>query len=263
MDPTSADTLVQFECNEAVAYLTLNRQDAGNAFDVALARALHKQVMRAADDPLVRCVVLRGQGRMFCVGGDLRAMQASGEALPQLLGDILTYLHPAIAALTEMGKPVITAVHGPAAGAGLGLAAAGDIVLATPDAHFTMAYARIGLSPDGGATWLLPRLIGIRLTQELALTNRRLTAHEAATIGLVTRVIDTADFAQEVAATAATLARSATGAIARTKRLLLASPTTGLRDQLDAELADIVAQAGAAESRAGLEAYFGRREPVF
>ena len=116
-------------------------------------------------------------------------------------------LHPAILRLARMAKPVVAAVQGPAAGAGIGLATVGDIVLADPAAHFTLAYSRIGLSPDGGATWLLPRLIGRRRAQELALTNRRLSAVEAAQMGLITGVVAEGSLDREVATIAAALAR--------------------------------------------------------
>ena len=254
---------VLFERTGAVAWLTLNRPDAGNAIDVALARCLLDRVTAVEADPAIRCVVVRGHGRMFCAGGDVKALSAAGDALPDLLREILSFLHPAIAHLARMEKPVVTAVHGPAAGAGLGLAAVGDIALAEPDAHFTAAYSRIGLTPDGGATWLLPRLIGLRRAQEIALTNRRVAAEEAAAIGLLTRVVAKGALGQEVAALAESLAGSATGALGRTKRLLLASDAAALETQLDAERDHIAAQGGTAEVRAGIGAFVGRRQADF
>lgn len=247
----------------AVAYLTLNRPDVGNAIDVPLARCLLETAIAVEADATVRCVVLRGNGRIFCAGGDVKGLHAAGEALPGLLRDILAYLHPAIARLARMDKLLITAIHGPAAGAGVGLAAVGDIALAEPGAHFTMAYSRIGLTPDGGATWLLPRLVGLRRAQELALTNRRVAAEEAAAMGLITRVVADGTLTAEVEALANSLANSAVGALGRTKRLLLASTDASLEGQLAAETETIAEQAAAAESRTGISAFAERRQPDF
>lgn len=254
---------VLFDRQGAIGYITLNRPDAGNAIDVALARCLLDAVIAAEADPAVRCVVLRGGGRMFCAGGDVKCLVAAGDTLPDLLREILTSLHPAIARLAMMEKPVVTAIHGPAAGAGVGLAAVGDVALAERDAHFTMAYSRIGLTPDGGTTWLLPRLVGLRRAQELALTNHRLSADDAAAIGLITRVVAKGKLAQETDALAELLARSAVGALGRTKRLLLASDAATFAAQLDSERDTIADQGGTAESRTGLAAFAERREPDF
>jgi 2-(1,2-epoxy-1,2-dihydrophenyl)acetyl-CoA isomerase len=193
----------------------------------------------------------------------VKRLHAAGDALPGLLRDILVSLHPAISCLATMGKPVVTAIHGPAAGAGVGLAAVGDIALAEPDAHFTVAYSRIGLTPDGGATWLLPRLIGLRRTQELALTNRRVSAEEAAAMGLITRVVARGTLEREVDALAEALAQGPVGALGRTRRLLLASGQADLDAQLESERENITEQGGTAESRTGIAAFIERREPDF
>lgn len=247
----------------AVGSVTLNRPDAGNAIDLPLARALLEATADLAADPKVRCLVLRANGRMFCAGGDVRGLHAAGEALPEFLSEILAALHPAILRLATMDKPLVTAIQGPAAGAGVALAAVGDIVLSEPDAHFTMAYSRIGLTPDGGATWLLTRLVGLRRAQELALANRRLSAAEAAAMGLITRVVSKGALAAEADAVAETLTKSAVGALGATKRLLLASGGATLEDQLAAEARTITAQAAARESREGIAAFLERREPDF
>lgn len=254
---------VQLERKGAVAFITLNRPDAGNAFNVPLARALLAAVKGVEGDAAVRCVVVRANGRMFCAGGDVKAFHAAGDMLPVLLREILSYLHPAIAGLAMMEKPVITAIQGPAAGAGIGLAAVGDIALAEAKAHFTMAYSRIGLTPDGGATWLLPRLIGLRRTQELTLTNRRFSAQDAATMGLITRVVASGSLAHEVLALADELADGATGALGKSKRLLLTGASTGLEMQLDAECEQIAEQAATSERAVWLAAFAERRKPDF
>jgi 2-(1,2-epoxy-1,2-dihydrophenyl)acetyl-CoA isomerase len=254
---------VLLERRGAVATLTLNRPEKGNAIDVPMARALLEAAIACDIDAEIRCVVIRSRGRMFCAGGNVADLHAKGEALPELLQEITAYLHAAISRFARMQKPVISAIHGAAAGAGVGLAAIADIALAEPSAHFTLAYSRIGLSPDAGATWLLPRLIGLRRAQELALTNRRVSAEEAATIGLITRVVAEGQLELEVEALSDTLVQAATGALGRTKRLLLDGATTGIEGQLEAESAAIAAQGATAESRAGIEAFVERRPPAF
>lgn len=254
---------VLIDRRDAVAWLTLNRPEAGNAIDAALARRLRELVEDVADDTAVRCVVLQGGGRLFCAGGDVSALHAAGAERPRLLRTILTDLHPAIAHLARMEKPVITAINGPAAGAGLVLAAVGDMALAAPEAHFTMAYSRIGLSPDAGTSWLLPRLIGLRRTQELALTNRRVSAPEAESMGLVTRVLPKGELEAAVVALAHELVDGATAALGATKRLLLASGSASLDEALDAEREQIVAQGGSSESAEGFAALVERRTPAF
>lgn len=254
---------VLLERQGSIAYLTLNRPAVGNAIDVPLARALLEATVVAEMDNQVRCVVVRGNGRMFCAGGDVNRLHAAGDTLPVLLKEILSYLHPAITRLARMNKPVITAIHGPSAGAGVGLAAVGDIALAEPAAHFTMAYSRIGLSPDGGATWLLPRLVGLRRAQELSLTNRQVPADEAAAMGLITRVVAERTLAHEVDALAEELASSAVGALGRTKRLLLTGADATLAEQLEAESENIAQQGMTVEGRMGIAAFVEHRRLNF
>ena len=190
----------------AVAHLTLNRPSSGNAIDVPLARALMEASIQLDEDDGVRCVVITGAGRMFCAGGDIASFAAAGDNFAALTKEITSYLHVAVARFARMLKPLVTVVNGPAAGAGLPLAALGDIAIAARSAHFTLAYSAIGLTPDGGATYLLPRLVGMRRAQELALLNKRLNADEAAAIGLITRVVDDAALAAEANAIAQQLA---------------------------------------------------------
>ncbi|HEX7784478.1 MAG TPA: enoyl-CoA hydratase-related protein [Sphingobium sp.] len=258
-----AESPVLLERRGAIAHLTLNSPERGNTIDVAMARALLDAAITCDDDPAIRCVIIRGKGLMFCAGGDVAALHAAGDALPDLLAQITDHLHAAILRLAKLEKPVITAIHGATAGAGVALAAIGDIAIAEPAAHFTLAYARIGLSPDGGATWLLPRLIGLRRTQELAMTNRRISAEEAALIGLVTKIVPQGELASEVETLAQNLAHAAVGALGRTKRLLLDGAETSFDDQLDAESRSIVAQGASIESRQGIKAFAERRQPVF
>jgi 2-(1,2-epoxy-1,2-dihydrophenyl)acetyl-CoA isomerase len=162
-----------------------------------------------------------------------------------------------------MRKPLVTAINGPAAGAGISLAILGDLALAAKSANFTVAYTAIGLTPDGGLTWLLPRLIGLRRTQELMLTNRRVTSDEAATLGLVTRVVIDNELATEVQATASNLALSATKALGETRRLLLGSFQSAFEAQMERESRTIANAACTQNGREGIRAFIAKRKPDF
>ncbi len=256
-------TPVLIERRGSVALVTLNRPDAGNAIDVPLARALMEAAIECDEDDGVRCVLLTGSGRLFCAGGDLAAFEQAGARAPALIKEITAYLHLAIARLAHMGKPLVTAVNGPAAGAGLSLAILGDLALAAPAAHFTVAYTAVGLTPDGGATWMLPRLVGLRRAQELVLTNRRVPAAEAAAIGLVTRVAEEGRLMDEALATAATLAAGATGALGEARQLLLASLESALEAHMDRESRTIAAATRTAHGREGIRAFLAKQKPDF
>ncbi|GAW41151.1 1,2-epoxyphenylacetyl-CoA isomerase [Brevundimonas sp. SH203] len=253
----------------AVVRLILNRPAAGNAIDVALAKALMEAAIDCDEDPTVRCVVLTGAGRMFCVGGDVKLFASAGERIPHLLKELTSYLHSAVSRLARMQKPLITVVNGPAAGAGFSLALLGDIALASPSASFTLAYGKLGLSPDGGSTWLLPRLIGLRNAQELMLTDPTLSAARAAELGLVTRVCDAEDAGTEASLShqaeqlADQLSRSAVGAWGRTRELLLGAYGASLEAHLEAEARAIALAGRAAESREGISAFVARRPAEF
>jgi 2-(1,2-epoxy-1,2-dihydrophenyl)acetyl-CoA isomerase len=180
-----------------------------------------------------------------------------------MLEEVLSFLHPAVADLAELPAPVVAAVQGSAAGAGLALVAGADLVLAGASARFVLAYTGIGLVPDGGSTWYLPRIVGTRRALELALTNRALSADEACEWGLVTRVVADAELVAEAEALVATLASGPTRAYAATKRLLRASLSMPLESQLTHEATEMVV---AGESRDGIEgvaAFVEKRTPTF
>ena len=254
---------VTFEHAGGVVRLTLNRPESGNAIDIPMARALMESANACDDDASVRCVVLTGAGRMFCVGGDISSFSGSGAKFSSLLKELTAYLHMAVSRFARMQKPLVTAINGPAAGAGLSLALLGDVALASRAAKFNTAYAGIGLSPDGGATWLLPRLIGLRRAQELVLAGRRLSAEEAAEIGLVTRLVDADTLQAEANAVAAHLAAGPTRALGRARTLLLSSLQTSLEEQLELEARAIAASGADTEAREGVAAYTAKRRPDF
>ena len=254
---------LQVEREGAVTRLLLDRPAVGNAIDIPLARALMEAAIACDEDDSVRCVLLTGRGRLFCTGGDVAAFSAAGDQVPAFLKEITGYLHSALARFARMDKPMITAINGPAAGAGIGLALLGDIALADPTAHFTLAYTAIGMTPDGGTTWLLPRLVGMRRAQELVLLNRRVSAQEAAEIGLVTRVAGEGAVMEEANRLAEELAGSATGALGAARRLLLDSFSTPLETQMEQESRAIAARARTPEGREGLAAFVEKRKPRY
>lgn len=256
-------THLLLDIDAGIARITLNRPAAGNALHLPLAQELAHAVLDCEQQPAVKVVLLTGNGPMFCAGGDLKAMAGYG-AQPGLgVRELADALHRAIARLSRMEVPVVVAVNGPAAGAGLGLAMVGDIVLAAPGASFTMAYTRAGLSPDGGATHILPRLVGLRRAQELALTNRTLSAQEALDWGMLTRVAPDGALLDEAMAMCRRLAAGPKLAQGHVKQLLLCGQRNGLEEQLELESRAIARAADSDDGREGIAAFNAKRKPQF
>lgn len=251
------------EISGGIARLTLNRPDKGNAINQPMADALLEAALRCGSDRDVRCVVLSGAGKMFCVGGDIGDFAENSDAIAPFLSRLAGTLHQATSLFAAMKKPMITLVNGPAAGAGMSMAIAGDIALADPSAHFTAGYLGIGLTPDGGMTWLLPRLVGMRTAQEMILTNRRVGAEEAAQMGLISRVVADGALEAEGAALAQTLSEGAIGAMGQARALLHDSFASGFASQMDRELSAIAAAGEGPEGREGIKAFLARRTPDF
>lgn len=254
---------VLFSIEGSIATVTLNRPAEGNTVNEALIDALLDAAIRCDDDTAIRCVVLTGKGKLFCGGGDISAFSAAGDDMPAFLNRLAGKLHMAVSRFQRMAKPLLVAVNGPAAGAGLSLAISGDVVIAAQSAHFIAAYGSVGLTPDGGMSWLLPRHVGLRRAQEIILSNRKVTAEEAATIGMVTRTVPDDQLAQETAKTALSLANAATGAIVGARALLLESMNSPLEAQLERETRSIVAAGRGLEWREGVAAFLERRAPDF
>ena len=215
------------------------------------------------ENPAVRAIVLTGKGRMFCGGGDLKTFSTKGDALPHYLKEVTTYLHAAISRLTRTDAPVIAAVHGSAAGAGMSIACACDFVLSADNAKFTMAYTKAGLVPDGSSTYFLSRVVGLRRALDLALTNRVLSAEEAMGLGIVTRVVPEAKLFDEANALAATFAAGPTRALGATKRLLHAGWTGTLETQMELETRAIADIARTSDAREGIAAFAAKRPAKF
>jgi 2-(1,2-epoxy-1,2-dihydrophenyl)acetyl-CoA isomerase len=250
-----------FDQTGPVTRIVLNRPDAANGMNDTLTREL-AVAAALCDNAATKVVTITGAGRFFCAGGDLKAMAAAPDAGAFVKG-IANDLHRALSTFARIDAVVITVVNGTAAGAGFSLAVAGDLALAAESAKFTMAYTKAGLSPDGGASYTLPRLIGIRRTQQLMITNRTLTAAEAADWGLLTEVVPDGELAARADALAeelATTSRTSNGAV---KRLLLGTYRTGLEEQLELEARTIADCAGSADGQEGIAAFLGKRAPAF
>ncbi|HWQ36018.1 MAG TPA: enoyl-CoA hydratase-related protein [Blastocatellia bacterium] len=254
---------------EGVRTITLNRPEKFNAVNPQLAAELPQAVSEASADEAVRVVVITGAGKGFCAGLDLtdpstrRAFQEGLTLTRHERLDDLQWVGRWALALTGCDKPVIAAINGPAAGAGFGLTLAADIRLMSEAATLTAGYARIGLSPDAGVTWFLPRLVGVARATELILTARDIRADEAERIGLSSRVFAADSFAESVAAYAAQLAAGPPIALALTKRLLRATTETDLTTQLKMELALIQRGFGTADNLEAIRAFAEKRKPVF
>jgi 2-(1,2-epoxy-1,2-dihydrophenyl)acetyl-CoA isomerase len=258
-----SDGPVLFTRSGPVAKITLNRPTHGNAINLELARALAAVSLQCDTDESIRCVVLGASGRLFCVGGDLNQFHDAGTEISDFLSELARTLHTAISLLARMRKPLLTLVNGPAAGAGLSVALLGDVVLTARSAHFACAYTSIGLTPDGGMTWMLPRLVGLRKAQEMLLTNCRIGSSEAERIGLITRVVDDEVLPHEGAALAATLARSATHALGATRSLILESFDSSFDTQLAREARTIAAAGKRGEGVEGIAAFVSKRAANF
>ena len=248
---------------DQVATITLDRPNAANAIDLALARELSQAAVECDESNDVRAVLLTAKGKLFSAGGDVRSFANSGENVSRLIKAMTTHLHAAISRLARMEAPVVVAVNGGAAGAGMSLALMGDFVLAAESAQFTMAYTRIGFSPDGSSTYFLPRLIGVRRTMDLMITNRALSATEAEQWGLVSRVVPDAQLATEARDLALKLADGPTRAYGCVKRLLQESFGNGLETQMELETRAIADMSTTADGIEGIAAFIEKRKPEF
>jgi 2-(1,2-epoxy-1,2-dihydrophenyl)acetyl-CoA isomerase len=251
----------------SVATLTLNRPDALNSLNPAMIEALIAHTASVAADDSLRVVVLRGAGRHFMAGGDIRSFaERLGEA-PAVRSagfrETIGRLHAAIEYLHRMPHPVVGRVQGAVAGFGLSLMNACDLVVAADDSYFASAYRQIGLTPDGGGSWSLPRLVGMRKAMEILLLSERFGAADALALGLVNRVVPAAELDAATSALVQTLAAGPALATRQAKRLLRESLSRTLSEQLDAEAVSFAACAGTPEFVEGITAFLEKRAPQF
>jgi 2-(1,2-epoxy-1,2-dihydrophenyl)acetyl-CoA isomerase len=261
--PASAPEGIVLAKAAGIAWITLDRPSSGNSINLGLAHALSRAMQDCEGDPDVRCIVIRGRGRLFCSGGDLLSIREQGANASAYVRELLGHLHEALSGIARIKVPVVAAVNGTAAGAGLSLACACDVVVAHEAARFVMAYTRVGLTPDGSSTFFLPRIVGLQRALELALTNRELSAEEARNWGIVTEVVHDKSFDARIEALATTLARGATSALGQAKRLLRGSFHQTLESQMVAEAEALCAALDGDEAKTGLDAFVSKRSPNF
>jgi 2-(1,2-epoxy-1,2-dihydrophenyl)acetyl-CoA isomerase len=254
--------LVSFD--SGVLRITLNRPDKLNALNPEMHKLLRQALERAAEEREVRALLLGGAGRGFCAGQDLSERDVSPGAAPiDLSVSLGSYYNPLVRRLRELPKPVVCAVNGVAAGAGANLALACDIVLAARTASFVQSFARIGLVPDAGGTWILPRLVGSARAMGLALLGEKLSAEQAGEWGLIWKVVDDAKLAEESLSLAKALADGPTKGYGLTKKAMRASSINSLDAQLELER-DLQREAGYSEDyREGVTAFKEKRPPRF
>ncbi|MFF2846090.1 enoyl-CoA hydratase/isomerase family protein [Streptomyces sp. NPDC058001] len=250
------------EVVDGVLELTLNRPDALNALNLDLKDSLAAVLRAIRYDDSVRAVLLTGAGRAFCAGGDLSEMDPR-RTPEQARARQHQLLHDVFLPLTRTPKPVVAAVHGHAHGAGLSLALACDLVVASEAAPMSFGYVLRGLTPDCGITYLLPRLIGMARTKQLLYSGRRFTGAEAAAMGLVAEAVAPADVLSRAGALARQLADGATVALALTKRMLEQSGHLGFEDMIEAEAYSQAVTRATADHAEGVLAFQEKRSPVF
>src|SRR5688572_5502544 len=254
---------ILYEVDQGVAAITLNRPDVLNSFNRAMALEVRTAFAAAGADREVRAVLLTGSGRAFCAGQDLaEAMPKEGPA-PDL-GDIVARgYNPIVRTIRQLDKPVICAVNGVAAGAGANLAFACDFVIAASDATFIQSFSKIGLVPDTGGTFFLPRLVGMARATALMMLADKVSAQDAVSMGLILRVAEAGKLLEDATTLARQLATRPTRGLGLIKRALNASATNGLDEQLALE-AQLQAEAGStADYREGVKAFLEKRAPVF
>ncbi len=250
---------ILFDVCDGVGTITLNRPDAANAIDHRTSMELVDALIRCEENRDVRAVILTGSGRFFCAGADLKSFYNRGDGLKTGV----SFIHVAASRIVRAPFPVIGAINGTAAGGGMGLACACDLLIAAESAKFIMAFTRRGLSPDSTTTYFLPRRIGIGRALELTYLNRTLTAREALEWGIANRVVPEATLGDEARAIAVELARGPTRAYAAAKRLMHAGAVETLETQIENEIRSISEMIATEDTREAVRAFTEKRTPVF
>ena len=257
------DDRIRVETADGLAVVTLAAPERLNAFDGAMIAALGERCAELAADESVRAIMITGEGRGFCSGLDLQWAAKQQGGIVETARRVTTDLHGTVSELRRAPKPVVTAVNGPAAGAGVGLALAGDVVLASSAAVLSLAYSKIGLAPDGGTTYFLPRLVGEKRALALFFSGESVPAEEAKAIGLVTDVLPAEGFEAAAREFARKLANGPTLAYALAKQLVLDSVREGLETQMEKERRAITRTFQSKDFASGVSAFFAKSAPTF
>jgi 2-(1,2-epoxy-1,2-dihydrophenyl)acetyl-CoA isomerase len=267
MIETPDDRCFLVELAEGVLRLTLNRPEFGNALPSAAIPKMELLFRAAQAEPAVRCILVEGTGKVFCAGGDLVSFSHSVEQAPEVrqadFANRLAVLATLVQAVLAFDRPIVAAIRGTAAGVGLLYPLAADVSIGDESAAFLFAHQRVGLSPDGGVTRLLPQVVGERMARTLLLTAARLDAVEAHRLGILSRIVPADQLAHESTQLARRLAQAPQRAIVATKRLVNASSSNSLGDQLTAERAAIVGCVGDQDFGEGVRAFLEKRRPAF
>ena len=250
-----------YEVKDNVGYIHFSRPEGANAVNPAFCRDLKNVMLEIESDDDVRSVAVTAEGKVFCAGGDLKEFNAAGPDLPEVVAAMLEDLHDAIYKMNEIPKPFVAGVQGAAGGAGMSLVSAFDLVVSGESAKFTMAYTKVGLTPDGTSSYFLARHVGLRRMLDLTLTNRVLSASEAETWGLVNRVVADEDIASAATALAQDLASGAPNAAGVAKTVIYRGYESALGDAGDFEAQNIVRAAGTNDGQEGIAAFVERRDP--
>lgn len=249
---------------DGIARLRLNRPDASNGLNVEILKALHEAILACHADRSVKVVLLTGEGRNFCAGGDVKTFESKGAGLPDYLREATAWLQLATSALIQLRVPVVAAVQGFAAGGGgLGLVCASDLVVAARSAKFFSGAVRVGMAPDGGSSVTLTQLVGLRQALRILLTNPTLSAQEAADIGLITEVVDDDQLATRADELASQLAALPPLALSATKRLVWSGVGQAVEQRLAEEARTVSELSGTEDSLEGLRAVIERRPARF
>lgn len=255
-----SDTLL-FVKENGVATLTLNRPKAFNSFNREMAFAVIEKLEACAQDDEVRAIVLTGEGRAFCAGQDLKeATDDNGVSFKMILNE---HYNPIIKAIRTVPKPVVAAINGVAAGAGANIAFACDMTVAKASASFTQAFSKIGLVPDSGGTFFLPRLVGMQRATAMMMLSNKITAQEAADMGLIYQCVADEEFEAAVAKLANKLASMPTKALGMTKELINAGCSNDLNTQLEMEGRYQIEASESYDYNEGVNAFLEKRKPVF
>jgi 2-(1,2-epoxy-1,2-dihydrophenyl)acetyl-CoA isomerase len=257
-------TVVDYCVVDGLATVTLNRPDAKNSINEAVAEELYDVAQRVSNDPSVRAVLFAGNGSAFSVGGDIQVFAATAaEDTPELLTRMIGSYHTALGLFAALRVPVVTAAHGAVAGGALGMLYVSDLVLAAEGTKFATGFGQIGLTSDGGNSWFLPRLVGSRRAAEMYFEDRVLDAVEAADWGLITRVVPADELADQAKSVARRLANGPTGAFGAMRQLFRQSSTTPLEQQLADESVNVSQASRSQDAQRAFASFVAKQKPKF